>query len=285
VTDSPFTSAAATTTDAAERSPQADDTSLSNVVVVLDQTKDVVNIAGVIRVMMNTGLSRLRLVRPDEFDIRRIDGIAHRSAGIVDATEFYDTLSEAVADAIYVVGTSARARAAERNTARPRTIAPEIVARAERGPVVILFGREDKGLSTESLDLCHEVIGVPTDPEHYSLNLAQACLIICYEVLLAAVPEQHEPPASGKKCRVTPSATQEDLEEMYAALDTGLRRIDFYRGRVPAAVLRTLRTLLGRAEPSLREAKLVEAIGHRIGHHVGRLENARMHGTKSSADG
>ena len=39
---------------------------LSNVVIVLNRPKDVVNIAGVIRGMMNMGLSRLRLVEPDE---------------------------------------------------------------------------------------------------------------------------------------------------------------------------------------------------------------------------
>ncbi len=270
MSESPSTSAAPAT-DAAEDAPRAHDTPLSNIVIVLDQTKDVVNIAGVIRVMMNTGLSRLRLVKPDEFDIRRIDGIAHRSRDIVEATAFYETLPEAVADSTYVVGTAARARAAERNTARPWTIAPAIVERAANGPVAILFGREDKGLSTESLDLCHEVIGIPTDPEHYSLNLAQACLIVCYELLLAASPEREEPPPSGKKCRATPPATQQDLEAMYAALDSGLQRIDFYRAREAAAVLRTLRTLLGRAEPSLREAKLVEAIGFRIGHHLDRV--------------
>ena len=37
-------------------------------VLVLDHPQDVVNIGGVIRVMMNFGISRLRLVNPDEFD-------------------------------------------------------------------------------------------------------------------------------------------------------------------------------------------------------------------------
>ena len=45
---------------------------LDNVVIVLDEPKDVVNVAGVIRVMKNMGLSKLRLVDPDEFDVYRI---------------------------------------------------------------------------------------------------------------------------------------------------------------------------------------------------------------------
>ena len=98
--------------------PVAETDPLSNVVIVLNKPKDVVNIAGVIRVMMNMGLSRLRLVEPDEFDIRRIDGVAHRSSRIVKGTEFYESLAAAVSDVIYVVGTSARARSDKRNMAR-----------------------------------------------------------------------------------------------------------------------------------------------------------------------
>ena len=245
---------------------------LSNVVVVLHRPKDVVNIAGVIRVMLNMGISRLRLVKPDEFDIRRIDGVAHRSRHIVEATEFYEDLPAALSDVIYVVGTSARNRSAERNTARPRSVAPTIIERAAEGRVAVVFGREDKGLPTEALDLCHEVVGIATDTEFPSLNLAQACLVICYELLLAAGdPEKERAPASGKRCRETPPATQDDLQRMYGALESGLALIDFFEPRETAAVMRSFRTLLSRAEPSLREAKLVEAIGHRITNHLDRI--------------
>ena len=37
---------------------------LDNIVIVLDNPKHLVNIAGVIRVMMNMGVSQLRLVNP-----------------------------------------------------------------------------------------------------------------------------------------------------------------------------------------------------------------------------
>ncbi len=97
------------------------------VVVVLDHPKDVVNIAGVIRVMKNFGLRRLRLVRPDEFDPYRIEGIAHRSADLVEAVTLHDSLQEAVLDATFVVGTTARARTEGRTYLRPRAAAGEVV--------------------------------------------------------------------------------------------------------------------------------------------------------------
>lgn len=249
---------------------------LANVVIVLDEPKDLVNIGGVVRVMMNTGLSRLRLVNPDEFDERRIGRIAHRSERVLEATEIHTRLTEAVADAIYVVGTSARARAAQTNVAHPRTIAPALLERAHDGPVAVLFGREDRGLTNEALDLCHEVVVIPTDSAHSSLNLAQACLVICYELLLAAGSfAQEESLGRGKRLRMTPPATQADIEQMYTVLERGLARIDFFNAREAATVLRTLRTLLGRAEPSLREVKLVQAIGYEIESYIDRMERER----------
>ena len=233
---------------------------LDNIVVVLDEPKDVVNIAGVIRVMMNMGLSRLRLVQPEEYDLRRITGIAHRSDNLAESAEVFPTLGAALADTVFVVGTSARARTAQRNYSRPRAVAPRVVERANEGLVALVFGREDRGLTNEGLDLCHSIVIVPT-VEYSSLNLAQACLVLCYEVYLVATDDA---PLPGYKRDAGP-ATQADLEQMYAALEQGFDRIEFFKGdRHPEGVLRTLRTLLSRAEPDLREVRLMRAIGYEM---------------------
>ena len=226
---------------------------LSRVVVVLDHPKDVVNIAGVVRVMMNFGIGNLRLVEPDDFDTWRIGGIAHRSQPLTEAATIYTALDEALADAVFIVGTTARGRTAGRAYARPRDVAEQIARRTHEGTVAIVLGREDRGLTNEDLDRCHAVTIIPTDPEYSSLNLAQACLVIAYEVFLA-VGAGEEPLPKGR--RATRPPTQEELEETFAAIEQGLARIDFYKARDPAAVMRTLRTILLRAEPDLREAHL-----------------------------
>lgn len=243
---------------------------LDGVIVVLDEPQDVVNIAAVIRAMMNMGLSRLRLVRPAEFDPWRIEGIAHRSEDLVEGTEVLDDLRDAVSDAVHVVGTTARARTAQRNYVRPREAARRMVERAREGPVALVLGREDRGLSNEALDLCHEVVIVPTVPEYSSLNLAQAFLVLAYELFLASGADPGPLPR-GK--RSTRPPTREEMEEMYAALASGLARIDFFKARKPSSVIRTLRTLLARAEPDLRESRLVAAIGWEIGNHLDRIES------------
>ena len=240
---------------------------LARVTVVLDHPKDVVNIAGVVRVMMNFGLGRLRLVEPDDFDTWRIGGIAHRSGELTEAATVHDTLDDALSDSTFVVGTTARPRTAGRSYVRAREAAAQIARRAAEGPVAIVFGREDRGLTNDELDRCHAVAIIPTDAEYPSLNLAQACLVLAYEAFLAVGAGQMELPRGR---RATRPPTQEELEETFAAIEDGLHRIEFYKARKPEAVMRTLRTLVSRAEPDLREAKLLAAIGYEIRHYLER---------------
>lgn len=234
---------------------------LDNVVVVLDHPQNVVNIAGVIRAMKNMGLRRLRLVDPDDFDSWRIEGIAHRSEDVVENVRTFDTLQEALADVHYVVGTTARARTAQRNYGRPRELAPGMVQRAGDGTVAILFGREDRGLENDALDLCHAVAIIPTDPDYSSLNLAQAVLILAYEIFLAAA-EGSEPLPRGK--RSTRRATVQEMEQTYWALEQALDRVEFFKARQPEPILRVIRTVLGRAEPDNQEAGIFRAMGFEV---------------------
>lgn len=246
------------------------DERLSRIAIVLDHPKDVVNIAGVIRVMKNFGLSDLRLVNPDEYTPRRLEGIAHRSGDLVEAATIHESLDAAIADATYVVGTTARARTAGRTYTRSDEVGPMIAERVRHGTVAVLFGREDRGLTNQALDRCHSVVIIPTDPEYSSLNLAQAALVIVYETFLAIDGGLEEMP-TGK--RATRPPTQEELEETFNAIADGLDRIDFYKARKPEAVMRTLRTIITRAEPDLREARLLAAVGYEIGNYLDRQQS------------
>jgi TrmH family RNA methyltransferase len=241
---------------------------LDNVVVVLDEPQNVVNIAGVVRAMKNMGLSALRLVRPADFDAWRIEGIAHRTEDVVEGALVLPSMQEALADAVYVVGTTARPRTAQRNYLRPREAASRVVERARDGVVAILFGREDRGLANEALDQCHEVAIIPTNPRYSSLNLAQAVLLLSYEIFLASEEGSHELPRGR---RATRPATNQELENTFTALENGLHRIDFFKARTPESIMRTLRTVISRAEPDLQEAGLLRAIGFEIGYYLDRL--------------
>ena len=255
---------------------------LSRIAIVLDHPKDVVNIGGVIRVMKNFGLSDLRLVNPDEFDAYRLEGIAHRTRDLIESASTFGSLDQAIADATFVVGTTARPRTAGRTYSTVADLAETIASRTEHGTVAIVFGREDRGLTNDDLDRCHAVSIIPTDADYSSLNLAQAALVVAYEVFLAIDGGDREMPTGRRATRPPTSA---ELEETFDALAVGLAAIDFYKARKPEAVMRTLRTIISRAEPDLREARLLAAIGFEIGNYLRRNELPRANATFSAPDG
>ncbi len=249
----------------------AEGSALDEIIVVLNETQDLVNIAGSVRAMMNMGLRRMRLVRPAEFDAYRIAGIAHGSEPILETIEFYDTLRDAVADAVHVVGTTARRRTAAYVWQQPREAAPELLAIASRGegPVALVFGREDKGLSNDDLDLCDRAITVPTDPTHWSLNLAQAVLLVCYELRMAGpgaeVPLPRHRKAAARK------ANAAEMLQMFEATEDALHAIDFFKKRNPEAIMRSLRAIARRADLDSREAGLLRAIAIEVRKYLDRM--------------
>lgn len=246
---------------------------LDRVVVVLWQTQNIVNIAGTIRAMKNFGLHRLRLVQPAEWDPWRIEGIAHDTGDVIAATEIHPDLRSALADCTYTLALTARGRRAKRAVARPRDIASEVLrhaAEAQAGATVgVLFGREDRGLPNEALDLCHRAITIPTNPDHPSLNLAQAVLVVAYELWMeaAGANQPFKPPR-----RQAPPATVELLERMFAEIERALWTIDFFKSRQTESVMRTLRELGHRADLDQRDASFVRAIAIEVIKHVRRVE-------------
>src|SRR5712692_7671531 len=153
--------------------------------VVLDHPQDLVNIAHVVRAMKNFGQKHLALVAPVEYDDYRIEGIAHRTRDLLKGVRRFDELGAALKDCVHVVGFTARGRTAKRNVQRPRAAAAEVLSMAEQGPVALLFGREDQGLSNQDLDRCNRVVIIPTDPDYPSMNLGHAVAVMLYELALA----------------------------------------------------------------------------------------------------
>jgi len=183
------------------------------IVVVLHEPQDLVNIAHVVRGMKNFGVRDLRLVNPREYEAYRVEGIAHQTQDVLARVRTYATLEEALADCVHIVGFTARGRTAKRNLQRPRDAAAEIVALATGagGPVALLFGREDKGLSNEALDRCHRVVTIPSDPGYASLNLGHAVIIMLYELALAQGVEARpfKAPRRPSSCTVCTSSSRE----------------------------------------------------------------------------
>nr|PZN72357.1 MAG: tRNA (cytosine(32)/uridine(32)-2'-O)-methyltransferase TrmJ [Bacillota bacterium] len=231
---------------------------LDGVALVLYQPQDVVNVAAIIRVMSNFGLSDLRLVEPAAFDPERIAGIAHHTEPIIARTRRFPTLEAALADCGLTLGTTGRPREIERPVYAPRDAAPQILAASSAQRVAILFGPERDGLPNAALDRCHGIITIPTHPFNRSLNLAQAALVIAYELWMAAASPASPSPAAAPHAPAPGEglATGAEREALFAAIDELL--LALYPGGSPtrrAASAARLRALLMRAQPRPEEAR------------------------------
>ena len=226
---------------------------LSAVVVVLYESQDQINIGAVVRAMKNMGVSDLRLVRPCPYDPTRLEQIAHDTRDIVERIRHFDTLDEALSDCVRVVAFSGRRRAAKWARHTPRTAAVDLIEHAAYGRVAIMFGREDHGLPNEALDRAHAIATIPTT-EHFSLNVAQACLVAMYELHLLAGDATKL--SAGPK-RSAPPPSMVELEQTFRDAEAALEAIAYFGTRNQELVMRSLRAIVLRAAPDGRELLLL----------------------------
>jgi tRNA (cytidine32/uridine32-2'-O)-methyltransferase len=207
-------------------------------------------------------------VNPEvELDAYRIEGIAHNTADLVARITVHESLPDALADCIYTAVLTGRERAAKRTRLRPREAALELMARAEQGPVAIVAGREDSGLTNDELDCCDALVTISTDPAHSSLNLAQAVAIMAYESWLARGGDRLP---FKRPRRNAPAAPNALLETLFSDWTRALWAIDFFKTRQPANVMRSFREVVFRAGLDAREASLLRAMGIEISRFLAR---------------
>ena len=225
------------------------------VVIVLVRPSRPANVAAACRAMKNMGLGTLRIVGPPaELYASENRALAYGAWDVLDGAATPASLRLAVEDATLVVGTSGKAGSMAWT---PRELAREAPARARGGRIAVVFGPEASGLTNEELALCHATVRIPTDQSHPSLNLAQAVLIVAYELFVAPPTLPSLPPAAEL-------AKAGDLEATLADLQAALTDVGYLNPQNPAAILGELRALLVRAAPSPREIALLRGIARQL---------------------
>ncbi|MFD2175352.1 RNA methyltransferase [Rhodobacter lacus] len=142
------------------------------------------NIGGAARAMLNFSLNRLRLVAPrDGWPNPKAVAMASGAAGqVLDHAGLFATTAEAIADCDFVFATTARGRELTKPIYTPEAAMTEARARIAAGQKVgVMFGPERTGLENDEIIRANAIITVPVNPEFYSLNLAQAVLLLAYE--------------------------------------------------------------------------------------------------------
>lgn len=238
-----------------------------HIAVILVESQIPENIGSVARAMHNMGLTRLVLVSPGNCDLSRVVKMATGSSiDLIEKMAVYDDLGEAIGPFHYVVGTTARLGAHRPAMTNPQRLATELLSISQNNEVAILFGPEDRGLSNEHLRYCHTIATIPT--AHFSsLNLAQAVMIICYELFQAGSEKPLETPPR--------LANKFELEGMYGHLKDVFLKIGFINPQNPEHWMLNIRRFLSRLPLRAREVRVIRGVCRQIDWYTEQLEKMR----------
>jgi tRNA/rRNA methyltransferase len=228
---------------------------MARVRIVLNRPESPENIGASARVIANTGLAGLSLVKPGDWRTVATWRMAWRAEDVLEQAREYETLAEAVGEAVYVAGFAGRG-GKKVSPITPREMAAEIAALSEDTEVALVFGCESKGLTEEELCLCQRRVRIPSHPQQPSLNLAQAVMVAGYEVFVG-LPDRVKTSAPDR-------ARHEDVARALDAFRDALLAIEFLPDESPEARFVEWRELFGRAGLTERETRVLLALARRI---------------------
>lgn len=232
--------------------------------VILVRPREEGNIGMAARAMANMGLRQLILVEPAPSIGGTARGFGVGGWPILDSLRRVDGLEEALAPFQLAVGTSSARHRPLKHQVRldARELARELAGSPDpERRVALVFGPEDTGLSRAELERCNPVVVVPCAPDQPTLNLAQAVLIVAYEIhraqLLREDPDRPDrvPASDG-----SPAAELGELEGLLSSCAPLVRGLGFDQDQIHRSVMRDLRLLMHRAGLSHREAGVLRRL-------------------------
>ncbi|HEV2171379.1 MAG TPA: RNA methyltransferase [Candidatus Binatus sp.] len=215
------------------------------------------NIGAAARAIKNMGFDDLRLVAPATLKSREAAAMAVHADDVLAAAKIYPELTDALADCSIVVGTTSR-RGGYRSRARElRPVVRDLVALAGTNKIALVFGREDHGLTNRELKLCNRLITIPTAPEYPSLNLAQAVMVVAYELMMAA----NESAAGASAVQFVEASVS---DPMLARMAEALVAIGFIPDHNPDHIMFAIREIFGRSGLTAREVEILNGMARQI---------------------
>jgi tRNA/rRNA methyltransferase len=155
---------------------------LQNISVILVNPKGSRNIGMAARAMKNFDITSLVLVDPVNFKLREAHEMACGAKDVVDSAARFNGLSEALSGFTCSFAFSRRMAKNRIPYYSLQEALPRIAERSRKGKISLVFGREADGLTREELYQCDYRVYIPTSNEWGSLNLAQAVILVCYEI-------------------------------------------------------------------------------------------------------
>ncbi len=230
---------------------------LDSIWIILVRPRFPENIGSVARAMKNMGLSRLAVVNGCSPLLANAYKLASGAEDVLERAEEFMTLREAISEMGCVVGMTSR-RGKERNPDLAlEALTKKLIPISQKNLIGLAFGSEKEGLTNEELSLCHLYSRIPSMESFPSLNLAQAVMVVSYELFKASaeIPK-----------REVRLARTEQQERMLEHMEKTLLRIGFLDSNNSKRIMRVLRRLFGRSQMDEREAQILHGIWSQMDH-------------------
>lgn len=227
--------------------------SFSNLInIVLIETSHPGNIGSVARAMKTMGLKNLLLINPRKFPSGDANALSGNAIDILEKAKVYKNLKDAIKDSTFVYATSARVRTIQWPTKNAQDAAEEIVKQVSSNKKIsIIFGREDRGLTNEELQIANTHIEIPANPKYPVLNIAMSAQIICYEILKASID------TTARDWHDYPEVDSENLQMLIDHFIETATDIDVINPDNPKKIISRIKRMFTRLHPDEMETSFL----------------------------
>ena len=214
------------------------------------------NIGSAARVMLNFGLTDLRLITPR-------DGWPNPAADTLSAGAFeagiqvtvHDSLETALEGLSFVLATTARPRGMEKPVFNARDAVSALQARASIGQGCVMFGGESSGLANDAIALADAILTYPVAAGFKSLNLSMAVGVFAH-AWGAGIDATSETPVAKSHGGVDAPASRADLLRMYEHFEDELDRAGYFFPPEKTPVMQqNLRAAFARGDWTMQEVR------------------------------
>ncbi len=142
------------------------------------------NLGALARVCDNFNVEKLVLINPqctvDDYAYER----ATKSRRYLDNVMIFNTLEEAKQMTDLLIGLSARVGGTNnlRRSSLPITTISSKISNIQ-GPVALVLGREDHGLSNEEVAICDMLVNIPLPGDNPVMNISHAAAVALWEII------------------------------------------------------------------------------------------------------
>ena len=256
---------------------------LRHIHVVLTRTSHPGNIGAAARAMKTMGLNRLTLVAPNlmatpmtpeppTFDAAQAAAfrlpeesfiLASGARDVLEQAQIVATLDEALADTVLSCALTSRRRELSAPLHTPRELVPELLQAAQQGfQVALVFGNETFGLNIDEVQRCNRLLTISGNPAYFSLNLAQAVQVVCYEIF-----SQTDMPMTHLQ-QEDHAATHEQIKGMVAHMESVMDDIGFFNRRNSERLMRRMQSLFGRANTQTEDIDILRGFFNTVSHRL-----------------